>query len=121
MNKNIEYVVLLSAVLLITRNVDAQTEFDTRNIANGEYSYMYEDDFQSKSETAKHDDQGDLKVKGQYKYVVDNKQYTITYTSDKDGYHAKVAVVDLSQSDYNEDDISDRFGSEMVLASLVGK
>ncbi|XP_028158530.1 uncharacterized protein LOC114351488 isoform X2 [Ostrinia furnacalis] len=118
MIKNIEYVVLISAVLLITRNVDAQTELEIKNIAAGEYSYnyhTYDGGFQLKSETAKHDDKGDLIVEGQYKYVVDNKRYVVSYTADKNGYHAKVTIEDYSQSAVQ---VSLDPG---LLATLVGK
>lgn len=41
-------------------------------------------------------DEGILIVKGEYRYVLDDKEYVVTYTADKDGYHPKVTISDYT-------------------------
>ncbi|KAL0840393.1 hypothetical protein ABMA28_015650 [Loxostege sticticalis] len=87
-------VTLSAAVLMAESNASAQISFDTKNIVNGEYSYMYSDGLYSKEETGKLDSEGNPVVSGQFRYVVGDKEYVVTYTADKDGFHPKVTTLD---------------------------
>ncbi|KAL0892194.1 hypothetical protein ABMA27_015382 [Loxostege sticticalis] len=111
----IKDIVILSVVFLIVHNATAQITFDTENLANGEYYYAYSDGLYSKDETGKLGDEGILIVKGEYRYVLDDKEYVVTYTADKDGYHPKVTI-----SDYTlPPPLGSGYAANLV-ASLVG-
>ncbi|KAL0840395.1 hypothetical protein ABMA28_015652 [Loxostege sticticalis] len=86
--------VTISAVLMVAGIVNAEIKFDTKNIANGEYAYMYHDGLSSKDETGKLDSEGNSVVTGQYRYVLGDKEYVVTYTADKDGFHPKITILE---------------------------
>ncbi|KAL0840396.1 hypothetical protein ABMA28_015653 [Loxostege sticticalis] len=88
--------VTISVVLMAAGIVYAQIRFDTKNIADGKYAYMYNDGLQSKDETGNLDSDGNSVVTGQYRYVLGDKEYVVTYTADKDGFYPKTSILEYT-------------------------
>ncbi|KAL0840398.1 hypothetical protein ABMA28_015655 [Loxostege sticticalis] len=107
------YAVTVSVFLVVAHIVNAQVKFYNKDIANGEYAYSYGASGSVKLEARKLDSNGDPLVIGIYRYVLGKKQYVVTYTADKNGYHPKVNISDYEPGLF-------RTQSFNVVASLLG-
>nr|XP_053602831.1 larval cuticle protein 65Ab1-like [Plodia interpunctella] len=86
-------VIYLVTMLLLPEFLNAYKLYIS-NIHKGEYSYSYDTDDGTIMENreGKIDENGDQVVTGSYTFLVDDSQYTVTYTADKNGYHPKITI-----------------------------
>ncbi|KAL0840394.1 hypothetical protein ABMA28_015651 [Loxostege sticticalis] len=117
---SVKYFVAISTVLMAAENANAQIVSITKNIANGEYAYSYSDGFLRQIETGKLDSEGSFVVTGQYRYVLFEKEYVVTYTADKDGFHPKLTIYNAYKTPLPFPRIVPRKPAQLV-ASMLGK